>query len=151
MLDDCCPGLLAVSIDRIFRTTDPFPIEVNASTTDSRCAEHPIAVALLVSLFRCIPTIDAKGRPPSPERQEQAALGLYTDAAILWRALVSADMLDLGDEDSEPWERAAVSVTFTEPLGGCQGVEGRITVGIDSIDWCLACPPEAPELAPEPD
>ena len=68
--DDCC-GQLVVAPERIFRSVD-FPSE---DTTDERCYAGSIAVTLLASLVRCVPSPDDRGNAPKP-----AALAASTSA-----------------------------------------------------------------------
>ena len=88
--DDCC-GQLVVTPERIYRSQE-FP---NEDTTDERCHAGTIAVTLLASLVRCV---------PSPE-----------------------------------WDRAALSQTFVGNQGGCIAIESRVTIGVQSEDWCTGC------------
>ena len=141
IVDDCCTGTLIVTAERIYRTTSPFPTEAVA---DDTCNTHVVAINVLATIARCMPTIDSKGNAPKPAAQEAAAAAAYIDSAILWRALNSANML----ADDE-WERASVNVTFGAEQGACITIEGRMTLGINQSGWCLECPPAAPEPPPE--
>lgn len=131
-VDSCCAGLLAVQVQRVFRTIRPFPTE---ALNDDQCDEQ-IAVTLNVSVFRCVPTVSDTGHPPSIAAQEQAAAELLDDAAIVWRVLADDAVLT----DAE-WERGTLAQTFTNAEGGCVGVETTVTLGLNSTVWCIECPP----------
>ena len=146
VIDDCCVGALTVAPERIFRTTDPFPTE---ATADDTCADLPIAMQLLVRVDRCIPTVDDRGRPPSPVTLEAAYAAILADAAIVWTALASVGVLgDDGYGDTQ-WVRGSLTQEFPVADGGCVAVETRIVLGIQQALWCIECPPAPPEPPPE--
>lgn len=124
--DDCC-GQLVVSPERIYRT-QVFPQE---DTTDERCSGGTVAVDLLASLVRCVPSPDDRGRAPSATALAAAHKLILDDAAVCWQAMAGS----LPDE----WERAAISQTFAGNEGGCVAIENRITIGIASELWCIGC------------
>lgn len=134
VVEDCCDGLLIVAPERIYRTVEPFPTEALA---DAVCGDYPIAVALVVSVLRCTPTMDDKGRAPSIASQEAALCDLLADGAVVWKALRDRGLL--GDDGSgfPDWERAALSQTYFGGEGACVGVETRVTVGIEQSSWCI--------------
>lgn len=134
LVDDCCDGLLVVAPERIWRTIEPFPTEAGP---DAVCDPYPIAIALVVTILRCTPTLDDKGRAPSVASQEAALSALLIDGAVVWKAL--RDPALLGDDGTgyPLWERAALSQTYLGGEGGCIGVETRVTVGIEQSSWCV--------------
>lgn len=134
--DDCC-GQLVVGVERSFRTVAPFPTEAGP---DGLCAGTPIAVEIVVVLVRCAPTLSDSGKAPSAAKLDASSQSIYRDAAIVWNALASAELLgDDGFGDTE-WERSGLQQTF-DGEGGCVGIETRVTLGIPSHLWCTNCPP----------
>lgn len=137
VVDDCCIGLLQVAPERVYRTAG-FPIE---ATTDEVCRKGLLAVDVVVRLDTCAPVLDAKGRAPSIESQEATFTTVLQDAAIVWGAVSSDDIL--GDDYGEPaWSRANVTQIFNGPDGGCIGSETRLSIGLPYALWCPPC--EAP-------
>lgn len=134
-LDEGCEGALFVSPERIFRWTTPFPTEAGA---DDQVVWPMIAVTIVVRLFRCTPSLDDVGNPPSPEAVDVAAAGVLTDAAVIWRVVNGEALVATADFDDD-MERAAVEQTFTAELGGFVGVETRFTLGVPYRDWCDVC------------
>lgn len=126
--DDCC-GQLVVTPERIYRTME-FPVE---DTTDERCYGGTIAVSLLATLVRCVPVPDDSGRPPKPAALAAAHKIVLDDAAVVWRAMSGPLEPDL------EWERAGLSQSFVGAEGGCIAIESRVTIGVESEQWCLDC------------
>lgn len=137
VVDDCCAGALFVSPERVFRWTTPFPTEVGPDPVGE--SSDMIAVTLVVRLYRCVPVLDDNGNAPTSESQEGAALGLLTDAAIVWRVVTGSGLIAAPSAD-DPYERAGVEQLYEQALGGCMGIETRFTLGIPVTDWCFACP-----------
>lgn len=132
VVDDCCAGQLTVAVERTYRTTSPFPTEAGA---DDDCRGERIGLDIVARVDRCVPVLDNAGKAPSAEAQEQADVGIYLDAAIVWGAVVSDALV------GEWWERANVVQTYTPAEGGCKGSETRFSLGIPSRDWCPPCTP----------
>ncbi len=126
--DDCC-GQLVVSPERIYRSVE-FPLE---DTTDERCTGGTIAVAMVVTLVRCVPGPDDMGNAPKAAALSAAHKVVLDDAAIVWRSVS-------GPLGSDEWDRAAVSQVFVGNEGGCVAIETRVTIGIESELWCDDCP-----------
>lgn len=138
VLDDCCMGALYVAPERFFKTTDPFPLELGLRGLGGTevCEEAPIALELVVSLFRCIPVLDDQGNAPSVDEQTAAYADILTDAATVWNEVNGVPILgDDGYGDSQ-WLRARVSQTFVPAEGGCLGIETRLTLGVGQSGWC---------------
>ena len=125
--DSCC-GLLVVAPERVFRSAQ-FPAE---GTTDYVCETSLLVVDIVVLLLRCVPTVDDRGMPPTPDAMDAAYADALTDAAIIWNELVG--------EKPEGWDRANVDQTFSGATGGCIGVETRMQVGLAQSVWCPDCP-----------
>lgn len=131
VVDDCCAGQLTVAVERQYRTIAPFPTEAGP---DDDCRGHRIGLDLVVRVDRCVPVLTNAGKAPAASAQEEADKGIYTDAAIVWGAVVSDALV------GEWWERANVVTTYTPAEGGCKGSETRFTLGIPSAGWCVDCP-----------
>lgn len=130
VVDDCCAGHLAVAPERIWRTGRRWPEEASA---DDTCGDNPIAVDLVVRLDRCVPVVQTNGNPPDAAKVEAAHAVILGDAAIIWNALASADILD-----PDEWERANLNQQFLPAEGGCLAIETRVTFGVPSDLWCDA-------------
>ena len=127
--DDCCGGQLAVSVERTFKSKEPFPTE--SVIIDDPCWDGNIAVPLVIVLVRCVPTQAAGVRTgPTSDQLNEAYGKILDDADVIWNA-VSDPAPDPG------WERTAPVQTFTSGEGGCVGIETRITVGVPYEQWCV--------------
>lgn len=124
--DDCC-GMCVVAPERIFQSA-VFPIEGPDVTG---CFNGLIAVQLVVLVVRCVPTVDDRGRAPTPAELGEAYGVVLSDAAVVWNVLAGPWPQD--------WESANLAQTFVGAEGGCVGVETRITVGLDQEAWCPVC------------
>jgi len=132
---DCCTGLLAVAPERIYRTTDPWPTELVGER--SPCLDAPIAVDLVVALYRCVPVFDSTGKRAAPAADVEAAYnGLLTDAALIWGALRSEGILGDDGSGDPAWRVANLSQSYVAD-GDCIGVETRVTFGVGQFGWCL--------------
>lgn len=125
-VDDCC-GQLVVAPERVFRSEE-FPLE---ATTDERCGAATVGIEMLVTLARCVPSPDDRGRAPSAAELSLAHKQILDDAAIVWAAVTDASVLDV------EWDRAGVSQTFSGNEGGCVSIDTRLVVGISAAQWCL--------------
>lgn len=122
--DDCC-GLLVVTPENVYRYQE-FPATFEGAEF---CRTGLIAVSLIVTLGRCVPVLDERGRFPSPEKLNEAHRVIMDDAAVIWSRV--------NGELPEDWERSGVTQTFGGPLGGCVIVETRFTIGLDqSVFTC---------------
>lgn len=128
VVDDCCSGHLAVAPERVWRTSGRWPEEAGA---DDHCDGNPIAVDLVVRLDRCVPVVQTNGQPPDSAAVEAAHAAILGDAATIWNALASAEIID-----PDEWERANLSQQFLPADGGCVAVETRVTYGVPSELWC---------------
>lgn len=137
IVDDPCAGKLTVAVERVFRSTTPWPTE---AITDDECGGNPIGVELLVRVDRCIPVgVTSRGSVPAATATaaEQAHRGLMTDAAVVWNTLAGVAILgDDGFGDVE-WVRGSLNQVFVGAEGGGIAVETRVTYGVDSSEWCL--------------
>lgn len=122
--DDCC-GLLVVSPENTYRYTE-FPASFEGAEF---CQTGLIAVTLVVTLARCVPVLDDRGRFPSSQSLNDGHRVILDDAAVVW-SRVNGVMPD-------SWERSGVSQQFLGPFGGCVICQTRFTIGLEQSD--LAC------------
>lgn len=139
LTDVCDGGALLVMVERVWRTIPPFPTEAVA---DSQCDGNPIAVALAVGVWRCVPIMGDDGSLPPADVQEAAHRGIYDDAAVVWNELAGVGILgtDPHDQWETRYERASLSQLFAPLEGGVGGSETRITLGVPWAEWCLTDP-----------
>jgi len=123
--DDCC-GMLVVAPERTFRYLE-FPSDNGGLEL---CYRGDLAVDLVVLLVRCIPTVDDRGRAPSAKSLDDAYQALLEDGAVVWGAVANCTL-------PEEWERANVGQVYTGALGGCIGVETRVTIGLPQRAWSM--------------
>ena len=121
--DDCCGSLIVVP-EQVIRSTT-FPGE---NGNEENCIGGQIVLSFAVLLTRCVPTLDDRGRAPSPQQITDAHKRILEDAAIVWNTIGCADLPD-------EWERALLRQTFTGAEGGCVAVETRVTIGIAEQMW----------------
>lgn len=139
VVDSCDGGFLAVAPERVYRATTPFPTEYEGD--DDSCSTDLLAVDLVLLLQRCVPVLTSTGNVPPLAEQEGAYKEILEDAAIMWRAMTARALTD-----DTGWLRARVTQTFVEPLGGCGGVETRLSIGMPITEWCLDCPEDEGSL-----
>lgn len=126
-LDGRCGQLVVVPA--IVYKSDPFPA---ALAGVDECAAATIAVQLDVTMTRCVPTIDAQGRPPKPEAIASAHATIMTDQSIVWAAMNAAPPVEY------EWETALHSQQPIDAQGGVAGFVDSITVGIEPARWCAS-------------
>ena len=124
--DSCC-GLLVVGPERVYRSA-AFPVE---GTTDYECETAMIVVDIVVLLLRCVPTLDDRGKAPTPAALSAAHGKVLNDAAIIWNTVT--------DELPEGWQRSNVDQGFVGATGGCVGIETRLSIGLAQDAWCPLC------------
>lgn len=116
--DDCC-GLLVVSPEATYRYKQfPAPFE-----EAEFCQTGLIAMTLVVTIARCVPVLDDRGRFPSAESLNNAHKVIMDDAAVIW-SRVNGELPD-------DWERSGVTQVFEGPDGGCVLCETRFTIGLE--------------------
>lgn len=86
----------------------------------------PRSATLNVSISREIPVVGANGRPPSPEKIEQAGTWAAVDA---WVLMQSINLLDQWD-DTGYGVGVIATVDTPEPEGGFQTVTLQITMAV---------------------
>jgi hypothetical protein len=135
--DDCC-GTLIVVPDRVYRSQE-FPSE---DTSEVICFDGFIAIDFAVTLLRCVPVVDDRGRAPEDTALAVAYADLLGDAAVIYNALTGAF--------PEYWERTNPSQTFLGAQGGCIGVETRITIGLEQSRFGICCTNPEPHEPGDP-
>jgi hypothetical protein len=86
-----------------------------------RC-ESPRSVVMTVQLVRCVPTMQARGVPPTPAAMAESTSKQLTDTWLLLEGVMSSEAANyLG---------ALADVTVTPPDGGYQAVQANVVVGI---------------------
>lgn len=123
--DDSC-GQLVVGPETIFRS-EQFPAE---QLDQVNCENATIVVVVVATLVRCAPTVDDRGRPPSPEELTEAHGRILQDGAIVWNVFN-------GPLPDEQWDRTGVRQVFQGTEGGAVVVETRMTLGIPEQLWCI--------------
>lgn len=94
-------------------------------STPQRC-NVPRSATLNISISREVPVVGANGRPPSPEKIEQAAGWAAVDA---WVLMQSINQLDQWDETG--YGVGVIATLDTpEPEGGFQTVTMQITMAV---------------------
>ena len=136
VVDNPCGGMLSVAVERVYRTTLPWP---NEAVTDDECGSNPIAVELVVRVDRCVPiAAGPRATPPPPAQVEAAYRGLLTDGAVVWNALTGDGVLGDDGFGDAAWVRGPVSQDFIGAEGGSIAVETRVTLGVEQDEWCVA-------------
>ena len=126
--DDCC-GMLVVTPELIYRS-QTFPASFDEAEF---CNNGLITLQMLITLGRCIPVLDDRGRFPSSQSLNDAHKSMMEDAAVIW-SRVSGVLPD-------GWERAGLSQSFIGPEGGCVICETRFTIGLEqSLFTCCQEP-----------
>lgn len=103
-------------------------------TSAAACATVGI-VTLDLAIVRCVPTVDDQGRPPDADALTDSAVGLASDASVLW------DLIAEGRQDGTLFGSfdgiVCSSVTVTQaradtPSGGLAGWTFPVRVTLDA-------------------
>lgn len=84
--DGCECGQLALTIQSDY-PTQTFPIDASDIPLTGGCGPSALVVEVLVSLTRCVPGLDAQGRPPTCAKLQAAALIQQGDAYAVRKAV----------------------------------------------------------------
>lgn len=124
---DCCDQL-AVHAQQILDK----PISPGGLQAGKKCAARLAEVALVITITRCIPTMDDGGQWPDPEEMELAAAQTNADAWALWEHIYflvcSEALFSLCKEVF--WD----GLTALLPQGGCGGWVMNLRVTLDGYD-----------------
>lgn len=95
------------------------------ASTPQRC-NVPRSAVLSISIAREVPTVGVNGRPPSPERIQEASAMTAIDA---WVLMESVRQFDMWDETGYGLGVIA-TVDITPPEGGFQSVNMQLTLAV---------------------
>lgn len=120
--DACDCGQFAQTIQSDYPTLT-FPTDASDQVLGAGggCNDRPIVYQVLASIVRCVPGLDASGKPPSCAKLQPAAAIMVADAFVLRNAITCclSDMQDAGTIDKFVVGRA----NYVGPEGNCAGVE----------------------------
>lgn len=128
---DTAPGQVAQAITSVF-AAEQFPVPWAANW--KRCSPVLNVVQVLLSVTRCVPSMNEQGVPPSCVDELAAAITLENDRAAVRQALACC-LADLSNANP-PMIRAyniGATVTVGES-GGCAGIE---TIYQFAVTSCL--------------
>lgn len=127
--DNCdCDGQFAQAITTVYGS-DRFPIP--AESKDWQPCGPPWAVArVILSVTRCVPTMDEQAHPPTCAASLAAAVTLENDRAAVRQALACC-LTDLKTAGTIGGWTLGASETVGE-LGGCAGVETPYWISLRS-------------------
>jgi hypothetical protein len=95
------------------------------ATSPQRCSV-PRSAVVTISIARAVPIVSAGGRPPSPEKIQQASATSAIDAWVLMDAVKLFDMWD----GSGYGLGVIATVEITPPEGGFQSVTMNLTLAV---------------------
>ena len=122
--DACDCGVLAGSIVRVYGS-EVFPLPYQGVI----CRAPYIVAELLITLFRCAPTMDERGTPPSVPALDGAAEAWESDARTV-RDAVLCKLEELRDETNEIIDFRWEGQLANGPEGACVGVDTSILVAL---------------------
>jgi hypothetical protein len=132
--DNCgCPdgGQLALAIQNVYGS-NRFPTPADAAADWSKCGPRWQVAQVLVSVVRCVPTMDDQGQPPSCDAELLAALGLESDRQLVRQAIACClENLKTNQPQAIGGWALGPSPVVGE-LGGCAGVETTFYVSMAS-------------------
>lgn len=131
-----CNGQVAFAIREVYGSKS-FPQPLTGETW-RKCAVHYSIARVVVSVTRCVPTMDERGNPPSCASELAAAITLENDRTAVRQAiadcLCAASAPTLSPRYLSEWS-ISPSVTVGE-LGGCAGVETEFLIGVQVACQC---------------
>lgn len=129
--DNCdCDGQLALAIQSVYGSSR-FPTPETGKDWQP-CGPHWNITQVVVSVTRCVPTMNDQGQPPSCDASLAAAITLEDDRTAVRQALACC-LTDLKTAGQITAWSLNPSITVGE-LGGCAGVE---TVFLFATQSCL--------------
>lgn len=124
--DNCdCGGQLALAIQSVYGSSK-FPIPADATRDWGPCGPSWQVAQIMISVVRCVPTMNDQGQPPSCDAELAAAITLENDRTAIRQAL-SCCLEDLRTAARIGGWAMNPSTTVGE-LGGCAGVETGLLV-----------------------
>ncbi len=128
--DNCdCGGQVALAIQSIYGSSR-FPQPADASKDWSNCGPEWQVAQVLVSVTRCVPTMDDQGQPPPCSESLAAAYTLENDRTAV-RQAIACCLQDLRNTAVIGAWAMNPSITVGEQ-GGCAGVETTFLIGVRS-------------------
>lgn len=133
--DDGPGGQLTVNFARIYGTSR-FPQEEIDNVQGTRGCQPPATMAaeMVVTLLRCVPTVNENGCPPTCEELSAAARVTHVDAATVYNALMCC-LPKTGGRRGRRFLMGQQKIIG--PQGGCVGIEQRVIV---ALPGCAPCP-----------
>jgi hypothetical protein len=81
------PGQVAIDCEQVTVFVGPLTEGASAPTPPRASFARINRVALIITVVRCVPTVDNRGVPPSPEAMQEAAAQINADKWALWNHL----------------------------------------------------------------
>lgn len=134
--DECECGQLAVTVPRLYPSSN-FPAPTIDDGRQAPCGIPYLGVDLSVSIMRCVPGPDSKGRPPGCPELEEAARVWHEDATAVRRGVGCC--LQAMEAEGTIVAYVLGATDAAGPRGGCVGSLLRLTV---ALVHCL-CPDHA--------
>jgi hypothetical protein len=127
--DNCdCGGQLALAIQSVYGS-EKFPGPASGISW-TKCSPRWIVAQVMVSVTRCVPTMDESGNPPLCSASLAAAITLENDRTAV-RQAIACCLRQI--YEATPWRVGqwllGPSQTVGE-LGGCAGVETTFLIGV---------------------
>lgn len=128
--DNCdCGGQIALAIQSVYGSSR-FPQPADATKDWSTCGPPWQVAQVMLSVVRCVPTMDDQGVPPSCPAELAAAITLENDRTAVRQAL--ACCLEALRTANRIGVWALNASTTVGELGGCAGVETPFLIGMRS-------------------
>ena len=119
--DSCECGQFAQTIQSDYPTLN-FPADASDQILGiGGCVVGPLAIQVLASITRCVPTLDASGNPPTCAKLRAAALVMQGDAYALRRGITCC--LETLRKNRTITKYVVGRVNYVGPEGACAGVE----------------------------
>lgn len=109
--DDCCSGLLYVSLVRVY-PTNTFPEQ---TTDPQKCWSARLVGQYQIGVLRCAPSLKGRGQVPSAAEVSNNGLAVMEEGYATMRAIGCLMAL------WKPRQAAFLAQTYVGPEGGCVG------------------------------
>jgi hypothetical protein len=131
-----CNGQLALAIREVYGSA-AFP-QPASGVSWTKCAPDYSVARVVVSVTRCVPTMDERGNPPSCAAELAAALTLENDRTAVRQALACClgALWQVRPQVIGNW-LIGPSVTVGES-GGCAGVETEFLIALRQGCGCVS-------------
>jgi hypothetical protein len=133
-LDDSCTGQVALAIRSVYNSNS-FPQPATQEPW-SPCPPRYIVYQVVVSVTRCVPTMNERAEAPACADELVAAITLENDRTAIRQAINCClrEARSATPQYLSTWSLSP-SVTIGEQ-GGCAGVETEFFVGVPSVCAC---------------